>query len=53
MESELAERMKIQNELAKTVKADDAPQDQDSGGTIIIFWSSEFKSNEGKIIIPV
>ena len=37
MESELAERMKIQNELAKTVKADDAPQDQDSGGTIIIF----------------
>jgi hypothetical protein len=37
MESELAERMKNQNELAKTVKADDAPQDQDSGGTIIIF----------------
>jgi multidrug efflux pump subunit AcrA (membrane-fusion protein) len=37
MESELAERMKIQNELAKTVKADDAPQDQDSGGTVIFF----------------
>ncbi|HSF88676.1 MAG TPA: efflux RND transporter periplasmic adaptor subunit [Saprospiraceae bacterium] len=37
MEAELAERMKIQNELAKTVKADDTPQDQDSGGTIIIF----------------
>lgn len=37
MESELAERMKVQNELAKTVKPDDAPQDQGSGGTVIFF----------------
>ncbi len=37
MESELAERMKIQNEVAKTVKSDDRAQEEDSGGTIIIF----------------
>jgi hypothetical protein len=37
METELAERMKIQNEIAKTVKSDDRAQEEDSGGTIIIF----------------
>jgi multidrug efflux pump subunit AcrA (membrane-fusion protein) len=37
VDSELADRMKIQNELAKTVRADDAPQDQGDGGTFIIF----------------
>ncbi|MBK9103512.1 MAG: efflux RND transporter periplasmic adaptor subunit [Saprospiraceae bacterium] len=37
METELAERMKIQNEVAKTVKSDDRAQEEDSGGTIIIF----------------
>ena len=29
--------MKIQNEVAKTVKSDDQAQQEDSGGTIIIF----------------
>jgi Barrel-sandwich domain of CusB or HlyD membrane-fusion len=37
LEKELADRMKIQQELAKTIKADNVPQDDDSGGTIIIF----------------
>lgn len=37
METELAERMKIQNEVARTVKSDDRAQEEDSGGTIIIF----------------
>jgi hypothetical protein len=37
MDTELAERMKIQNERAKTVKADGISQDQDEGGTVIYF----------------
>jgi len=37
METELADRMKIQQEFARTVKADDAPQEGSDGGTIIIF----------------
>jgi hypothetical protein len=37
METELAERMKIQNERAKTVKSDEISQDQDDGGTVIFF----------------
>ena len=37
MQTELAERMKIQNEKAKTVKADDASQDDDEGTTVIFF----------------
>jgi hypothetical protein len=37
LEKELADRMKIQQELAKTIKADNISQDDDSGGTIIIF----------------
>lgn len=37
MASELAERMKIQNEKAKTIKPDNASQDQEGGASIIIF----------------
>jgi hypothetical protein len=37
IESELAERMKIQNEKAKTVKVDDVSQEEDEGATIIFF----------------
>ncbi len=37
MDTELADRMKIQNELAKTIKSDDAPQQQESGTTVIFF----------------
>jgi multidrug efflux pump subunit AcrA (membrane-fusion protein) len=37
METELADRMKIQQELAKTVKSDDAPQEGSDGGTVIFF----------------
>lgn len=37
METELADRMKIQNEKARTVKADDTAQEEDSGTSIIIF----------------
>ena len=35
--TELAERMRIQNERAKTVKADEMVQEQEGGTTIIIF----------------
>ncbi len=37
VDAELAERIKIQHELAKTVRSDDAPQDQGDGGTVIFF----------------
>lgn len=37
MRDELAERMRIQNELAKTIKAEETSQDQGDSGTFIIF----------------
>ena len=37
MESELAARLKVQNEVAKTIKNEDAPQQQEGGASIIIF----------------
>jgi multidrug efflux pump subunit AcrA (membrane-fusion protein) len=37
LKAELAERMRIQNERARTVKADEMVQEQEGGTTIIIF----------------
>lgn len=37
MESELAARLKVQNEVAKTIKNEEAPQQQEGGASIIIF----------------
>lgn len=37
MDTELAARMKIQNERARTVKADDTPQEENSGDVFIVF----------------
>ncbi len=37
IDSELAERLKVQNEVAKTIKSEDAPQQQEGGTSIIIF----------------
>ena len=37
MDAELAARMKIQNEKARTVKADDTPQEENSGDVFIVF----------------
>ena len=37
VETELAARMKIQSDFAKTIKAEDRPQ-EDSGGTTVIFF---------------